>query len=109
MHAMPAPPSAARDPEYPRSPALLIVDTVRRCGIESADWCVSATGDAVCGHIVLADADAVLHLVQRLARLATPIELDVVPLTADGRGRWSVKLRAGHDAAVLGDDDDDDD
>ncbi len=105
MHAAsaiaPPPPYRGR---YPRGPALAIVDAVHRCGFAFADWCVSERRDAVWGHVELPDRDAVLRLVQQLASLHTPIEVDVVPLAADGRGRWSVKLRAGLPIDVLLDD-----
>jgi hypothetical protein len=78
----------------PRGPVLALVDAVHRCGYAFADWFVSDTRDAVWGHVELPDRDAVLLLVQRLAGLQLVIEIDVVPLTHDGRGRWSVKLRA---------------
>jgi hypothetical protein len=97
MHAMTAPsqplPGSIRA-YVPRGPALAIVDAVHRCGYAFADWCVSDNRDAVWGHVELPDRDAVLYLVQRLASLQLLIEIDVVPLTHDGRGRWSVKLRA---------------
>ncbi|HET6585363.1 MAG TPA: hypothetical protein VFG69_18020 [Nannocystaceae bacterium] len=78
----------------PRGPALALVDAVHRCGYGFADWCVSDARDAVWGHVELPDRDSVLALVQRLASLPLLIEIDVVPLAHDGRGRWSVKLRA---------------
>lgn len=81
--------------ERPSVSPLEIVDTVRYCGYEIADWCISARGDAVWGHVEVPDRDSVLVLVQQLAHLHTAIEVDVVPLAHDGQGRWSVKLRAG--------------
>ena len=79
----------------PSVSALAIVETVRYCGYELADFCISQRGDAVWGHVELPDRASVVVLVQELAHLRTHIEVDVVPLAHDGRGRWSVKLRAG--------------
>ena len=74
------------------------MDACRSLGVAFADWCVPDSRDAVWGHLELADREAVLRLVQHLARLQTPIEIDIVPPAQHGRGRWSVKLRAGRPA-----------
>jgi hypothetical protein len=105
MHAMSMldPPSSARARSYPRGPALVIVDACRALGLAFADWCITDSCDAVWGHLELVDREAVLRLVQELARLETPIEVDIVPPVRHGRGRWTVKLRAGEPAGgVLG-------
>jgi hypothetical protein len=100
MHAMSMldPPSSARARRTPRGAALAIMDACRALGVASADWCVTDSRDAVWGHLELADRDAVLRLVQGLARLQTPIEIDIVAPPHCGQGRWSVKLRAGRPA-----------
>lgn len=104
MHAMSLlDPMSRPGRRYPRGAALVIVDTCRALGVAFADWCVSDSRDAVWGHLELADREAVLGLVQRLARLQTPIEIDIVAPAHHERGRWSVKLRAGRPAGgVLG-------
>jgi hypothetical protein len=96
-------PSFARARRYPRGPALVIVDACRALGLAFADWCVTDSGEAVWGHLELADRESVLRLVQALAQLHTPIEIDIVPPPRPGSGRWSVKLRAGETAGgILG-------
>ena len=73
-----------------------MVDAVRSAGIEFSDWYVTPgpRTESLCGHIEVADRDAVSRLLEALLDVGAGMDVDVGPATADPAGRWAVRVRA---------------
>lgn len=79
------------------SPELLaVVDAVRRVGVEFGDWYIAPGpyGEAICGHIQVANRHAVSRLLEALLEVGAGIDVDVGPATSDPAGRWAIRVRA---------------
>ena len=86
-----------RHPATACSPELLaVVDAVRHAGVEFGDWYVvpGPHAEAICGHIEVADRQAVSRLLDALLDVGAGLDVDVGPATGDPEGRWAIRLRA---------------